>query len=96
MIHHEVVLGFLFLFLYFPLIQPIWGIGKKYFSLGKLIWILLFAALGGFLGFLLGQFLTKKLSPSLGGDTSQFLLWLALIFLGAAAGAVAARRGGKE
>ena len=96
MIHQAPILGVLFLFLYFPLIQPLWGIGQKYYPLGKLVWILVCAALGGFLGFLLGQYLTNKFAQSLGSDKTQFLLWLALIFLGTAAGALAARRGGKE
>jgi hypothetical protein len=97
MIHHPVVLGALFVFVYFPLLQPLCGLSKKYQSLGALFWIFLFSGLGGFLGYLLGQFVDRKYGASFAGG-NRFLLWLALILIGTAVGALAARRrnGGGE
>lgn len=96
MTQHERVLGVLFIFIYFPLIQPLWGIGKSYYPLGKLVWVLFYSALGGLLGFLLGRFVIQKFGTSLTADSGKFLLWLSLTLLGTAIGALAARRGGKE
>jgi hypothetical protein len=96
MTHNEVVLGLLFVFVYFPLVQPLLGISKKYCSLGQLIGMLFYSALGGFLGYLLGQFVDKRFGVSLGTHNLEFLLWFALILTGAAVGALAAQRRGKS
>ncbi|HEY5040179.1 MAG TPA: hypothetical protein VIJ93_14015 [bacterium] len=89
---HEIILGLLFVFVYFPLIQPVLGISKHYFSLGELPWILFYSGLGGFLGFLLGKFVDDRFGISMGADSRRFLLWLFLILLGTAVGALAAKR----
>lgn len=96
MTRHPAVLGILFAFLYFPLIQSLWGISKDYVPLGRLIWVTFYSALGGLLGFLLGRFVLEKAGASLGKGNYAFLLWLGLILLGAAIGALAARRSGKK
>lgn len=93
---HEIILGILFVFVYFPLIQPLWGISRKYFSLGDLTWLLLYSSLGGFLGFLVGRFVDQKIGENLGTDGRRFLLWLILILLGLAIGALTAQRRVKE
>jgi hypothetical protein len=92
LIHHEVVMGGLFAFIYFPLLQPLWGISKHYSSLGELLKILLSSALGGFFGFLLGWFLNEKMGPMVGLESRRFLLWLGLTLLGLAIGAMGARK----
>jgi hypothetical protein len=93
--NHEIALGILFIFIYFPLIQPLWGIGKKYASLGELFWILLYSALGGFIGYETGWFISNKF-PSVRTDSAHwFLLWLGFILLGTAIGALIAQRRGK-
>jgi len=91
LMNHWIVLGFLFAFLYFPLIQPLWGTSVKYFTIAQLVWVLFYSALGGLLGFLLGRFVDQKFGVSIGADSRRFLLWLALTLIGAAIGALAAR-----
>ncbi len=93
---HEIVLGILFTLVYFPLLQPILGIGKRYFSITKVFGILLFSVFGGFLGYLLGQFIIKKAGMPSGDNGLLFLLWLALILIGAAVGALGAQRKGSD
>lgn len=89
--NHEIALGILFIFVYFPLIQPLWGISKKYHSLGELVWILFYSGLGGFIGYEMGWFISNKF-PTVRTDISHwFLLWLSLILIGASIGAWAAR-----
>ena len=91
-IDHEIIFGILFVFIYFPLIQPLWGTGKKYYSLVELLWILVYSALGGFLGYVAGWFFSNKF-PSVRTDTGHwFLLWLGFILLGTAIGAMVAQR----
>ena len=92
LIHHQAVLGGLFAFIYFPVIQPLLGVSRRYHSLGELVWILFYTGLGGFVGFLLGHFVDGKYALSIGTDGHRFLLWLALIFLGAAIGALVAQK----
>ena len=92
---HLVPLGILFAFVYFPLIQPILGTGKNYLTLGGLLWLLFYSALGGFFGYETGWFLSKKL-PSVQTEHGHWLLlWLGLTFLGTAVGALIAQRRGK-
>jgi hypothetical protein len=91
---HEIILGLLFALVYFPLLQPILGVGKKYFSLPRVLWILLLSAFGGFLGYLLGQFVIRKMGTAPGDNGKLFLLWLALILIGVAVGALGAQRKG--
>ncbi len=93
MMNHWAILGALFVFIYFPLIQPVWGVSGKYFSLGQLFGIFFYSALGGFLGLLLGKFVDGKYGLSIGAN--RFLLWLSLILIGTAVGALAARKRGK-
>ncbi len=94
MTRHEIVLGFLFIFIYFALIQPVLGTSQKYQSLGQLVWVFVYSALGGFLCFLLGQFVLRKWGDSM-LPSNQFLLWLGLILLGMAIGSLIAQRRGK-
>jgi len=89
--HHWIVLGVLFAFVYFPVIQPLWGISQRYYGLGLSIWIVVYSGLGGFLGFLLGQFAVRHWLSTL-ETNNQFLVWLGLILLGIALGALLARR----
>jgi hypothetical protein len=94
--NHELPLGILFAFIYFPLIQHLWGIGKKFYSLGELFRVLFYSALGGVIGYAMGWFISNKI-PSVQTNNSQwFLLWLGFIFLGAAIGAFTAQRRGKD
>ncbi len=88
---HEIALGFLFIFVYFPLIQPLWGISRKYYSLGQLVWVLLFSAFGGFIGFLMGRFVDQQFGIRFGAGSGRFLVWLGLILVGAAVGAFGAK-----
>ncbi|HUO57724.1 MAG TPA: hypothetical protein VMV05_06060 [bacterium] len=92
--NHWWVLGPLYGFLYFPLIQPLLGTSVKYQSLGQLFWTFLYSGLGGFLGYLLGAFVDKKYGVSIGDN--RFLLWVTLLLIGAAVGAMAARRAGAK
>ena len=94
MTSHWAVLGLLFAFIYFPLVQPIWGISGKYYSLGQLLAKFLLSGLGGFLGLLLGKFVDGKYGVTIGSN--RFLLWLSLILIGTAVGALAARRKRKD
>ena len=96
MMNHGVILGFLFAFIYFPLVQPILGTSKNYYSLGALVGVLFYSFLGGLLGFLLGQFVDHKFGTLIGFDNRRFLLWLALILIGTAIGALVAKRGSKS
>jgi hypothetical protein len=91
---HEAVLGLLFALVYFPLLEPILGVSKKYFPLHRILWILLFAGLGGFLGYLVGQFVIRKAGLPTGDNAQLFLLWLALVLIGVAVGALGAQRKG--
>ncbi len=95
LIHHEIILGVLFAFIYFPVLQPILGISQRFHSWGELFWILFYSGLGGFLCFLLGRFINDKFGASLGSDNTRFLIWLGLILLGGASGAMVAQRRGK-
>lgn len=93
---HYIPLGILFVFIYFPLIQPILGVSKKYQTLGGLIWLLFYSALGGFVGYETGWFVGHKF-PSVRTDVGHwFLLWLGLTFLGTAVGALVAQRRGNK
>lgn len=93
--NHEIALGILFVFVYFPLIQPLWGIDKKYSSFVELFWILFYSVLGGFVGYETGWFVSNKI-PSVKTDSGHwFLLWLGFILLGTAIGALIAQRRGK-
>ena len=94
LMNHWLVLGALFIFIYFPLIQPVLGTSQKYFSLGPLLVIFFYSGLGGFLGLLLGKFVDGKYGVSIGNN--RFLLWLSLILIGTAVGALAARKQGKD
>ncbi len=95
MMNHVIILGVLFAFIYFPLVQPILGTSKNYYTLGALVGVLFYSALGCLLGFLLGQFVDHKFGASIGLDSRRFLLWLALILIGTAIGALVAKRGEK-
>jgi hypothetical protein len=88
----EIILGFLFALVYFPLLQPLLGTTRKYFTLWEMAGTLFFSALGGFLGYLLGQFVDQKFGLGLGVDR-RFPLWLGLILMGMAVGAFARGRG---
>src|SRR5262245_60261574 len=93
MMNHWLALGFLFPFLYFPMIQPVLGTSQNYYSLGQLVGILFYSILGGLLGFLFGKFVDQHLGAAIGQN--RFLLWLALALIGAAIGALVARGGSK-
>lgn len=95
MTRHEIVPGTLFVLIYFPLIQPVLGTSQRYQSLGQLFWVFLYSGLGGFFGFLLGQFVVRKWGESMVGG-NQFLLWLGLILLGTAIGSLIAQRRSKS
>jgi hypothetical protein len=92
--NHWLVLGPLFALVYFPLVEPLWGISRKFFSMGQLFGILFYSALCGFLSLLLARFVDQKFGESMG--TNRFLLWLGLVLLGSAVGALIARQRGKE
>ncbi len=92
LIHHEIILGVLFAFLYFPVLQPILGVSRRVHTLGELFWILFYSGLGGFLCFLLGRFVNEKFGTSIGSNNTRFLIWLGLILLGGAIGAMVAQR----
>ena len=93
---HALALGALFIFVYFPLIQPLWGIGKRYYELGELFWTLLYSAIGGFIGYETGWFISAKF-PTIRTDNGHwFLLWVGFILLGTALGAFLAQRRTKD
>ena len=95
-IRHPLILGFLFAFIYFPLIQPLWGVSRKYQTLGTLLGVLFLSGLGGFLGYEAGWWVGRKFpSVRVNGD-HWFLMWLGLILLGMAVGALAGRRSEKD
>ena len=96
LIKHCYVLGPLFVFIYFPIIQPFWGVTKRYYSLPGLFVLVFYSGLCGFLGYLVGYFLDQKFGASLGGANSRFVLWLSLIFLGTAIGGLATQNRTKE
>jgi hypothetical protein len=96
LMNHWAILGILFLFIHLPLIQPLLGISQTYATLGQMVGILFYSALGGLLGFLLGQFVDHKFATSIGLDSRRFLVWLGLTLTGAAVGAMAAQRGAKR
>jgi hypothetical protein len=96
LIKHFYALGPLFVFIYYPVIQPFWGVTKRYYSLPGLLVLVIYAGLCGFLGFLVGYFLDQKLGSSLGSAHSRFVLWLLLMFLGTAIGGLAAQKRTKE
>src|SRR6185295_6193161 len=79
MMNHWLVLGLLFAFVYFPLIEPILGISRRFFTLGQLLKIVFFSGLCGFLSILLARFLDQKFGESIGGN--RFLLWLSVILI---------------
>lgn len=92
---HYASLGVLFAFIYFPLIQPLLGIGKYYQSLGQLFWTFFYSALGGFIGYETGWFISQKFLTVRTNSGHWFLLWLGLVFLGTAIGSQVAQRRGK-
>lgn len=89
---HYIPLGILFAFVYFPLIQPLLGISKKYHNFIGILWILFYSALGGFVGYETGWFLGRKISSIRTDHDRWLLLWLGLTFLGTALGALIAQR----
>lgn len=88
MIRHTAALGFLFIFVYFPIIQPLWGVGPGYPSLGTVLKSLVWAGLGGAAGYVLGFWVDSRFGHSLSQEGHRFLLWLGLMLLGAALGAL--------
>ena len=83
---HYAALGVLFAFIYFPLIQPLLGIGRQYQSLGQLLGTFFYSALGGFIGYETGWFISQKFLSVRTNTGHWFLLWLGLVFLGTAIG----------
>jgi len=96
MTQHETALGILFALLYFPLIQPLLGVSKKYHSLGELFWVLLFSGVGGFAGYEAGWFIFRKAAWAHEDRSRWFLAWLALILLGSAIGAWLGQRRSRD
>lgn len=94
-IHHMAALGFLFIFLYFPILQPLLGVGQSYHSFGTVLKSLLWAGLGGALGYFLGFWVDSRFGHSFPEEGHRFLLWLGLMLLGAALGALFAPKGSK-
>jgi hypothetical protein len=92
---HLIPLGILFAFIYFPLIQPLLGVGKNFQTLGQLLWMLISSALGGFVGYATGWYMSQKFSTVRAEHSHWLLLWLGLTFLGTALGALIAQRRGK-
>ena len=92
MIVHYLPLGILFVFVYFPLIQPLLGISKKYQNFGGILWLLFYSALGGFIGYETGWFLSQKIASIRTVHDRWLLLWLGFTFLGTAIGALIAQR----
>jgi hypothetical protein len=96
LIKHFYVLGPLFVFIYYPVIQPFWGVTKRYYSLPGLFVLTIYAGFCGFLGFLVGYFLDQKIGYTMESSNSRFVLWLLLMFLGTAIGGLAAQKRTKE
>jgi hypothetical protein len=95
MTEHFVPLGILFAFIYFSLGQALLGVGKRYQTLGQMMWVLFYSALGGFIGYETGWFVSQKF-PSVRVDHGHWLLlWLGITFLGTAIGALIAQKRGK-
>ena len=91
---HWYVLGPLSAFVYFPLIEPLLGISRRFFTLGQLLKIVFFSSLCGFLSILLAMYVDQKFGESIGAN--RFLLRLFIILIGTAVGALAARPRGKS
>jgi hypothetical protein len=95
-IQHPLVLGFLFAFVYFPLVQPLWGISRKYQTLVDLLGVLLLSASCGFLGYEVGWWVGRKFPAVRADGDHWFLMWLGLILLGMAVGALAGQKREKD
>jgi hypothetical protein len=96
MTQHFIPLGIIFTFIYFTLGEAVLGVGKSYQTLGNLLWVLFYSAMGGFIGYETGWFVSQKF-PSVRTDHSHWLLlWLGITFLGTAVGALIAQRRGKD
>jgi len=93
---HEIVFVLLFGLVYFPLLEPVLGVSKKNFSFPQTLWILLFSVFGGFLGYLLGDFMIRKAGTPVTDKGNLFLLWILFILIGAAVGAMGAQRNSGE
>jgi len=89
---HWAAMGFLFIFVYFPLIQPLWGVSRNYCALPDLLRILFYPLLGGCLGFGLGWVVSQKFLFTTASNEIRFLLWLGMILLGTALGSFFAQR----
>ena len=89
---HSIPLGIVFTFIYFPLIQPLLGVSKKYQNLAGILWLLFFSALGGFIGYETGWFLSQKITSIRTVHDRWLLFWLGFTFLGTAIGALIAQR----
>jgi hypothetical protein len=87
MANHETALGILYALLYFPLVQPLLGVSRRYHSLGELFWILVYSALGGFIGYEAGWFLFRKAAWAQADKAHWFLMWFGLTLLSSAIGA---------
>jgi hypothetical protein len=95
MTQHYVTLGILFAIIYFTLGQALLGVGKNYQALGQLVWVLFYSALGGFIGYETGWFVSQKF-PSVQIDHSHWLLlWLGITLLGVAIGSLLSQKRGK-
>jgi hypothetical protein len=89
---HWAAMGFLFIFVYFPLIQPLWGVSRNYCSLPDLFRILLYSIPGSCLGFGLGWVVSQKFMFASASNETRFLIWLGMILLGTALGSLLAQR----
>jgi hypothetical protein len=96
LMNHYYVLGPLFIFIYFPFIQPFWGITRYYYSLPGLLVLTIYSGLCGFIGYLVGSFVDHKFGTYIGSENTRFVLWLSLIFIGIAIGALATQRKAKD
>ncbi|HVZ79339.1 MAG TPA: hypothetical protein VHE12_00910 [bacterium] len=96
MIDHPGSLGFLFIFLYFPILQPLLGVGQRYTSVLTVLKSLLWAGVGGVLGYSLGFWVDSRFGHSLSQEGLRFLVWLGLILFGAALGAVLGQRASSD
>jgi len=92
-LNHWIILGILSLFVYFPLVQPVWGIGLKYHPFGDLVRLSVAGFLGGILGYALGWTGGNLLEPILGGGDGRFLFWLGTLFSGMALATLYGRKG---
>jgi len=90
---HWLVLGILSIFIYFPWIQPVWGIGQRYYPLGDVLRLTAACFLGGLAGYMVGWYGGNLLEPHLGSGDGRFLFWLAWILLGLGAAAFYGRKG---